>query len=96
MSKFSMILSEIILGYNLFFRSCIAVFMFIINLMFHIIISLLSAILVHGNSFVMLIYILLFQYYSHQICNLLFSKLCWHNRLRPIQRSILLPYSVTE
>ena len=31
--------------------------MFIINLMFDIIISLLSAILVPGNSFVMLIYI---------------------------------------
>ena len=27
--------------------------------------------------------ILLFQHYSYQICNLLFSKLCWHNRLRP-------------
>ena len=54
MSKFSMILSEIILGYNLFFRSCIAVFMFIINLMFDIIISLFSAILVPSNSFLYL------------------------------------------
>ena len=68
MSKFSMILSEIIFGYNLFFRSCIAVFMFIINLMFDIIISLLSAILVPtGNSFVMLIYII------HPIIPVLFS-----------------------
>ena len=49
-----MILSEIILGYNLFFKSCIAVFMFIINLMFDIIISLLSAILIPGNSFLYL------------------------------------------
>ena len=49
-----MILSEIILGYNLFFISCIAVFMFIINLMFDIIILLLSAILVPGNSFLYL------------------------------------------
>ena len=77
MSKFSMrmMLSEIILGYDLFFRSCIAAF--IINLMFDIIILLHSVILVPGNC------ILLFQHYSHQICNLLFSKLCWHNRLRP-------------
>ena len=51
-------LSEIILGYNLFFRSCIAAFMFIINLMFDIIISLCSAVLVVGNSFVMIINIL--------------------------------------
>ena len=28
--------------------------------------------------------ILLFQHYSHQICNLLYSILCQHNRLRPI------------
>ena len=54
MSKFSIILSEIIFDYKLFFRSCFPVFMFIINLMFDIIISLLSAILVPGNSFLCL------------------------------------------
>ena len=56
--RLRLILSEIILGYNLFFRSCIAAFMFIINLMFDIIISLRSAILVVGNSFAMIINIL--------------------------------------
>ena len=39
--------------------------------------------LVPHNSFIMLVSILLFQHYSCQICNLLFSKLCQHNRLRP-------------
>ena len=39
--------------------------------------------LVPNNSFIMLVNILLFQHYSCQICNLLFSKLCQHNRLRP-------------
>ena len=34
-------------------------------------------------SFIMLVNILLFQHYSRQICNLLFSKLCQHNRLGP-------------
>ena len=56
--RLRLILSEIILGYNLFFRSCIAAFMFIINLMLDIIISLRSAVLVVGNSFVMIINIL--------------------------------------
>ena len=56
--RLRLILSEIILGYNLLFRSCIAAFMFIINLMFDIIISLRSAVLVVGNSFVMIINIL--------------------------------------
>ena len=46
-------------------------------------ISLHSAILVPNNSFRMLANILLFQNYSCQICNLLFSILCQHNRLRP-------------
>ena len=46
-------------------------------------ISLHSAILVPNNSFIMLVNILLFQHYSCQTCNLLFSKLCQHNRLRP-------------
>ena len=73
-----MILSEIILGYNLFFRSSIAVFMFIINLMcltllFYTV--LLSAILVPGNSFIMLIYILLFQYYSQNYAGIIGSGL---------------------
>ena len=86
--RLRLILSEIILGYNLIFRSCIAAFMFIINLMFDIIISLRSAILVVGYSFVMIINIPYFQHYSHQICNLLFSKLCWHNRHRPNRNSI--------
>ena len=47
-----MMLSEIILGYDLFFRSCIAAF--IINLMFDIIILLHSVILDPGNSFLYL------------------------------------------
>ena len=47
-------------------------------------ISLHSAILVPDNSFIVLVNILLFQHYSCQICSLLFSKLCQHNRLRPI------------
>ena len=42
-----------------------------------------SAILVSNYSFIVLVNILLFQNYSYQICNLLFSKLCQHNRLRP-------------
>ena len=42
-----------------------------------------STTLVPNNSFIMLVNILLFQNYSCQICNLLFSKLCQHNRLRP-------------
>ena len=46
-------------------------------------VSLHSAILVLNDSFIMLVNILLFQHYSCQICNLLFSKLCQHNRLRP-------------
>ena len=46
-------------------------------------ISLHSALLAPNNSIIMLVNILLFQYYSSQICNLLFSKLCQHNRLRP-------------
>ena len=46
-------------------------------------ISLHSASLVPNNSFIMLVNIVLFQHYSCQICNLLFSKLCQHNRLRP-------------
>ena len=45
--------------------------------------SLHSATLVPNNSFIMLVNILLFQNYSCQICNLLFSKLCQHNTLRP-------------
>ena len=64
MSKFSMILSEIILGYNLFFRSCIAVFMFISNLILDIIISLHSAILVPSNSFLCLGHYLLESCFS--------------------------------
>ena len=36
-----------------------------------------------NNSFIMLVNILLFQHYFWQIYNLLFSKLCQHNRLRP-------------
>ena len=39
------------------------------------------------NSFIMLVNNLLFQHYSCQICNLLFLKLCQHNRLRPIHCS---------
>ena len=36
------------------------------------------AILVPNNSLIMLVNILLFQHYSHQIYSLLFSKLfCW-------------------
>ena len=58
----------------------IATFVFIINLMFKI---LHSAILVPNNSFIMLINTPLFQHYSHQICYLLFSILCWDNRLWP-------------
>ena len=46
-------------------------------------ISLHSAILVPNTSFIMLVNILLFQHYSHQIYNLLFAILCQHNRLRP-------------
>ena len=53
------------------------------------IISLHSAILVPNNSFIMLVSILLFQYYSCQICYLLFSILCQHNRLRPTNCSAL-------
>ena len=47
-------------------------------------ISLHSATLVPNDSMIMLVNILLFQHYSYQICNLLFLKLCRHNRLRPI------------
>ena len=36
--------------------------------------------------FIMLVNILLFQHYSCQICILLFSLLCQHNRLRPTAR----------
>ena len=39
-------------------------------------ISLHPASLAPNNSFIMLVNILLFQHYSCQICNLLFSKLC--------------------
>ena len=46
-------------------------------------ISLYSAILVPNNSFIMLVNILLFQYYSCQVYYLLFSILCQHNRLKP-------------
>ena len=67
-------------------KSCIAAFLLIISLMFDIIISLHSVILVPYNSFTMLVDILLFQHYSYQICNLLFSILCTHNRLTPSQR----------
>ena len=54
--------------------------MFIINLMFDIIISLLSAILVPGNSFVMLIYIHIIltefvTYYSQNYAGIIGSGL---------------------
>ena len=39
-------------------------------------------ILVLNKSFIMLINILFFQHYSHQICSQLFSILCQRNRLR--------------
>ena len=45
-------------------------------------VSLHSAIILPYISFIMLVSILLFQYYSQQICNLVFSIVCQHNSLR--------------
>ena len=80
----SVILPETLLSEKLYCCFCIHH-----QLMFGYI-SLYSAILVPNNSFIMLVNILLFQHYSCQICYLLFSILCRHNRLRPNHNSFTL------